>query len=115
MFASLVSAHCNVSYHLSGHEAEIKDVALVSGSADYTAKIWKVNAEGKVCCQVVLEERKHVLMRIAFDSGSTRLHWKAIQAPSKRLLVCAHSPLRERQTPSLQVHLTALSVSGSVV
>ncbi|CEP19370.1 hypothetical protein [Parasitella parasitica] len=30
-----------------GHEADIKDVALVSGSADNTAKIWKVNADGK--------------------------------------------------------------------
>ena len=40
----------NVSYsHTLGHEADIKDVALVSGSADYTAKIWKVNADGKVC------------------------------------------------------------------
>ncbi|KAI8645941.1 quinon protein alcohol dehydrogenase-like superfamily [Parasitella parasitica] len=29
------------------HEADIKDVALVSGSADNTAKIWKINAEGK--------------------------------------------------------------------
>lgn len=26
----------------------MKDVALVSGSADYTAKIWKTNADGKV-------------------------------------------------------------------
>lgn len=40
----------NVSYsHTLGHEADMKDVALVSGSADYTAKIWKVNADGKVC------------------------------------------------------------------
>jgi hypothetical protein len=31
-----------------GCEANIKDVALVSGSADNTAKVWKTNANGKV-------------------------------------------------------------------
>lgn len=31
-----------------GNEADIKDAALVSGSADNTAKIWKTNAKGKV-------------------------------------------------------------------
>lgn len=36
-----------------GHEADIKDVALVSGSADNTAKIWKINADGKVCNQIL--------------------------------------------------------------
>ena len=65
--------------------------------------------------RVVSEEREHLLMRIAFDSGSIQLHWKATQEPSKPLLVCAHSQLREKQILSLQVHLTALFVSGSVV
>lgn len=31
-----------------GHEADMKDIALVSGSADFTAKIWKQNNDGKV-------------------------------------------------------------------
>lgn len=40
---------------LLGHEAELEDVALVSGSADKTAKVWKKNAAGKWVNSATLE------------------------------------------------------------
>ncbi|KAK4519809.1 uncharacterized protein ATC70_010051 [Mucor velutinosus] len=48
-----------------GHEAEIRDVALISGSADYTAKIWKVNAEGKWINSATLEGHTGAVETIA--------------------------------------------------
>ena len=38
-----------------GHEAELQDVALVSGSADKTAKIWKKNTAGHWVNSATLE------------------------------------------------------------
>lgn len=40
---------------LLGHEGELHDVALVSGSADKTAKIWKKNAAGNWVNSATLE------------------------------------------------------------
>lgn len=97
-----------------GHEAEIKDVALVSGSADYTAKIWKVNAEGKVCYSSDIRGR-HLLMCIVCISGSILLHWRVTQEPSKPLLVCVHIRLKGKRIPLLQARPTVPFVFGSVM
>ncbi|GAA5816810.1 hypothetical protein MFLAVUS_010344 [Mucor flavus] len=48
-----------------GHEADIKDVALVSGSADNTAKIWKMNKDGKWINSATLEGHTGAVETIA--------------------------------------------------
>ncbi|KAG2212240.1 hypothetical protein INT47_001599 [Mucor saturninus] len=48
-----------------GSEASIKDVALVSGSADNTAKVWKINASGKWVNSATLEGHTGAVETIA--------------------------------------------------
>ncbi|KAI8887665.1 WD40 repeat-like protein [Backusella circina FSU 941] len=48
-----------------GNEDDLKDVALISGSADFTAKIWKMNQHGKWINSATLKEHTGAVETIA--------------------------------------------------